>query len=250
MAITTVRVKASMASVQAAVGRIPKALASRSRSNLNACLLNHLAYNLFQKIGRSYELKADGKSDQFGMSWKPLLPATIAARPVTPADFAHARVKKGQRGILTSAENKKWKAIFWKKYAKLRLTMGDAKAKQSAARMAWAILKAAGAKTRLSVFGRRKVKILRLSDRLYDSLCAGTLSGNRYYKPREQIFDYLNGELTMGTGVPYSSHQNKRRRLIPSMTNMVRGGWVRDAMKASAKGLTQVLIERLQNGTI
>lgn len=241
-----IRVKASTREVERMIKRIPQQLASKSRSDLNKCLTNHLAYQLFGRIEKSFRDKSDGGTDEFGKRWTPLKPETIAQRPITFKDEYDNRVKQGEKGLLTPGQLAQWKAIFRSVFVKLRLSMGDDRAKALAGKSAWAIMKSKGAKTRLDVLGRRKVKLLRISDRLFDSISQGTLNGNRYYKPYEQIFKYETGELEIGTNVPYAKYLHKRRRIIPTLEDMAKAGWVKKALYNSATALAKIIAERVR----
>jgi len=239
-----VKVKAATQTVQRYLKTIPKQLASKSRSDLNKCLTNHLAYNLFSKIEEAFIDKSKGGSDELGNYWKPLDPKTIAARPLTEKEEKRFK-DRSEKGLLTPGELRIWKGIFASQYAKHRKSMNDGRAKYLAAKSAWAILKSKGAKTRIGFLSRRKVLILRISDRLLKSVSAGTLSGNRYYKPQEQIFNNDDGTLLLGTSVEYAEHVNKARKIIPSKTAMIRGGWVREALKKSAVGIAEVIATKV-----
>lgn len=241
-----VRVKAAARTVQREVNSIAKQLASRSRSDLNKCLTNHLAFQLFSRIEKAFKVKSKGQTDELGYYWKPLSPKTIAARPITEKDERRFKIQDREKGLLTAEETRIWRGIFRSLYQKYRKEVNDKRAKYLAARSAWAILKARGAKTRIDLLSRRKVLILIVTERLLRSVSAGTLSGNRYYKPSEQIFEYENGELRLGSSVEYAEYVNKARRIIPSATAMVRGGWVRDSLKEAGKALAEVLASRLR----
>lgn len=241
-----VRVKSSGRTVQQYLKTIPQQLASKSRSNLNQCLTNHLAYQLFARIEEAFVDKSKGGTDDLGGYWKPLDPKTIAARPLTEKQAKRLKVSEGERGLLTPEENRQWKGIFASLFAKHRQVMNDQRAKYLAAKSAWAIMKSRGAKTRIGLLSRRKVPILIVSERLLESVSAGTLSGNRYYKPKEQLFEYEDGEIVLGSEVPYAEYVNKKRKIIPSATAMTRGGWIRDSLKASSVALAEVIAERVK----
>lgn len=242
-----IRVKASTREVERLIKRIPSELASKSRSDLNKCLTNHLAYQLFGRIEKSFRDKSDGGTDEFGKRWTPLKPETIAQRPITFKDEYDNRVKQGEKGLLTPGQLIQWKAIFRSVFVKLRLSMGDDRAKALAGKSAWAIMKSKGAKTRIDVLGRRKVKILRVSDRLLDSVSQGKLNGNRYYKPHEQIFKNDDGELEIGTEVPYAKYLHNKRRIIPTLTDMQKAGWIKKALYDSATALAKIISDRVRS---
>lgn len=241
-----VRVKTARQTVRRYLASIPSQLASKSRSDLNACLLNHLAFQLFTRIEKAFRDKSSGGNDELGQYWKPLDPKTIAARPITEREEKRFKLQNREKGLLTPEETRIWKGIFASLFAKYRKSMNDQRAKYLAGKAAWAILKSRGAKTRIGLLSRRKVPILVISERLLESVSAGTLSGNRYYKPKEQIFNSDDGELELGSEVPYAKYVNRQRKIIPSKTAMIRGGWIKEALKKASLGLAEVIAERVK----
>jgi len=242
----TIRLRTSKRALYESLRRLPKELAGkRTESDMNKVFLNHLAHNLFLKVQESFDDKSEGKADEFGKRWKPLPPSTIAARPISNEEYRQTATRQGERGILTVFENKIWKGVFWNTYKRLRVELDEPRAKAAAGQTAWAVVKALGGKTKLAVFGRRRVKILRNTDRLYHSLTAGTLSGNRYYPPKEQVFELEQGELTLGTKVPYAGHVSRLRPVLPTAADVSRAGWLKEAIRASLKGVTSTLAQFL-----
>jgi hypothetical protein len=71
-----------------------------------------------------------------------------------------------------------------------------------------------GAKTKISVFGSRKVQILRDTGVLLNSLSPGELlQGGAYSKPSglggdDQIFNTISNGVIVGTNVPYAGIHN------------------------------------------
>lgn len=60
------------------------------------------------------------------------------------------------------------------------------------------------------------LEILRVSDRLYNSLSPGAYSGGTYQTVSvDQIFNWTTGRITIGTKAPYSIYVNARRPLLP-----------------------------------
>jgi hypothetical protein len=79
--------------------------------------------------------------------------------------------------------------------------------------MAWNTIKAEGAKTKLQVYGFRKVDILRDTGILFNSLSPGYFDGTDYEKPQskggdQQVFRALNDGIVIGTNVPYAASHN------------------------------------------
>ncbi len=202
---------------------------------------NYFAYALIDRIHSAFLQKSDGQADETGLKWKPLKRETIAQRPMQPGEWKKHGIMnlgRGGRGLLTLLQNKLWKGIFFSTYKRLLLKVGDAEAKRIAARTAWAILKSMGAKTKLETLGDRKVPILRVSDRLMNSLAPGSLSGAEYIAPTEQVYQRHWGSITIGSKVPYAAKQHNTRPLWPSFAAMKRAGWLGKCSKWAISMLT------------
>lgn len=130
---------------------------------------------LLSQIHQDFIIKMHGGTGFDGIKWKPLSPKTIAQRRVSSADRKEAGLTRANRnrGLLTAEENRQWKQLFVSKLARLRLDMPDKDAKGIAAAHAWTVLKYLGAKTKLAVFGNRKVDILRDTGELLRSFSPG-----------------------------------------------------------------------------
>ena len=241
----TIRLRTSKKALYQQLRAIPRELSGRrTETDMNRIFLNHLAYNLFGVIKDSFDDKSAGGTDDFGKKWEPLTQETIAQRPITNEEYRRAAVRQGERGILTVMQNRVWKAIFRSHKARLiKQGIQEAKAEGMAAELAWVVIKKQGGKTKLNVFGKRKVKINRVTDRLYDSLCPGTLTGNRYYPPHEQVFKVENGDMTLGTSVPYAGAVSKLRPVIPTATDIKRSGILPKAIKSSTASLVDELLK-------
>lgn len=192
----------------------------------------YIAEYLFKRIRTNFILKSNGGNDEFGDSWKPLKPATIAARPITESDARRFNIDKAnlEKGLLTPAQKQQWGAIFRSSFLRLAADMDEKKAKVEAAKIAWSIMKKRGAMTKIGTLGKRKVKMLRVSNRLLESLTPGRPS-KRGYTPRnaDQIYREDENSIVIGTSVGYASRQHKMRRLYPSARRM--GPWLREAVK-------------------
>ena len=233
--------------LKAAIANLPKRLASKTPNEVNRAFGNQFAYAFFKRIEKNFVAKSDGGRDEFGSKWKPLKPATIAQRPLTREEIKRNRIAElRQRGLLTPAQDKLWRGIFASLMKKYILQMDMNKAKVRAAKVAWTILKNRGALTKLQLYGSRRVKILRVSDRLFESVSAGTLSGNRYYKPKEQIAKIEGNQFTFGSIVPYANRQNKMRPIFPTQRNMPKLAieCVQDAMRGVIRAFNESLNRR------
>jgi hypothetical protein len=202
------------------------------------------AYSLYNSIFKAYIWKSTLAKDDLGNSWPDLSPRTKAYR----------RAKKTTRtplGLLTPTERKRWWSIYkqFKAFFIQKRKFPVKKAKAFAARKAWSVLKAEGAKTKLQVYGKEKFPVLIHKGRLVASLTPGAFNGTQYRaRNRNQIFTVDRSGLTMGTRVKYAieHHDPKksyipRRRLWPD--NM--SPWIRLAMTAGTAAAVRKLTAKL-----
>ena len=237
----TIPLTGSKRDIKAYVRQLPAILTGRASDpqGLGRMFKTLFAVNLFERISRAYAVKASGGTDDLGDKWAPLKRETIAQRPVGRAEKKALGITgRRERGLLTPAENQRWKGIFASVFRRLAPRVGEDEAKKIAARMAWAILKREGAMTKLSVLGGRNVLILRNKDRIFRSLSVGTFlfagNGAMNYRPGpDQILEIEGGSLVMGSRVPYSGHVHKRRRLWPRSIRK----WIVDSLSAAANEL-------------
>jgi hypothetical protein len=154
---------------------------------------------LISKISQNFSVLSGGGTSEAGYKWQPLTRETIAQRRVTPTERKSLGITgKRTRGFLTAAQDKRWKAIFGSRLAKMLsqgMDIADAKAK--AGQIAWAILKSEGALTKLDVLGGRKVDSLRDTGLLKRSFNAGV--GDRPSGAAGQIFEVPPGVVIVGT---------------------------------------------------
>jgi len=185
---------------------------------LRRSFLAALLYNAFKRTHEAYLTKADGGADEYGESWDPLSPKTIASRPITQQDQRQYGVRKGQRGLLTAEQNRRWKGIFASVYFR-ELTSGtlEKEAKAVAGRIAWAILKSQGAKTRIGTLSKRDVPIMIDKGRLERSFRPGALTKNAYRRyNRDQVAEIRERSIRFGSSVPYAKRAAKKRPVIPT----------------------------------
>lgn len=196
-------------------------------------------------IHHAFEVKADGGTDEMGITWKDLNPKTKAyhrrfgpgekkellkqaglgglrfkRKKVTPFDAVDGggcpdrpKYTVLQRGLLTKSQNERWKKIFREQYTRFCLSLPAEAAKGRAAQIAWHVVKNEGGRTMLEVFGNRKVQILRDTGRLLNSLGPGEINGEQYRKPNgdggdEQVWKAGPGFVTVGTNVAYAATHN------------------------------------------
>lgn len=178
------------------------------------------AVALLSKIQQAFIVKSRGGTDEAGITWAPLQRSTIARRRIGPGDLLAIGVKGTKipknrtRGLLTAGQDLQWRKIFGSRLANFLargMPIGEAKAR--AAQIAWSILKAGGAKTKLEVLGGRQVDIGRDTNSLFRSLTPG-IEG----EPAEpdQVREVGPGRITVGSNVPHAKHFHKRRRLWPA----------------------------------
>jgi hypothetical protein len=151
----------------------------------------------------AYVVKAQGGTDEAGLSWPPLKPETIAYGRTHPGlNAKRANGPHPQRPLLTKDQDKLWRKLFARTTHWLvgKGTDQD-EAKRIAAANAWIIVKAQGGKTILGEYGNEKVEILRDKGILLNSLSPGVAAGSA----PGQVFKFGAGEVIVGTNVPYAA---------------------------------------------
>lgn len=168
------------------------------------------------QIYQAFIEKSRGGVGSDGIQWAPLKPETIAyGRRTTAAERKAAGDRGGPRPLLTESQDRMWRGIFARQLAKLRLHMGEGEAKQLAAQQAWAAVKRIGGKTKLEVYGSRKVGIGRDTARLIQSLSPGVDGPS---DNPDQVFRTPAGFVIVGTNVEYAERFHKYRPLWPEDT--------------------------------
>lgn len=220
-----------------ALRELPELLTGRKpgSAKIKRAFFGAMAYHLFTKISEAYEVKANYGTDELGQSWKPLTQQAMAQRPVGKGDIGRLGIggsgenafKERKRGLLTQSQDKLWRRIFVYQYHRALPKIGESAAKQLAAKLAWAALKNAGAQTKLATLGTRRLPILRVTDRLFNSYRPGRLSRAGYTPREEQLYRETQNSLELGSLVPYSKYQEKRRPIIPGKRKAAK--WIVDA---------------------
>jgi hypothetical protein len=223
--------KAASHAEAVAVRRVARQLAGRevAPAGLVVRVLLPAAMVLLSKIQLAFIAKSRRQPSEDGIAWKELSPRTVAARRTTKAELKSLGVGgKRVRGLLTPAEDKRWRAIFASRLAAFRaMGMDEGAARGRAAANAWAILKSEGAKTKLQVLGSRVVDIGRDTGVLLRSLTPGIRLDPTGAAPPQvgtsapavdgQIVDLsVPGRLTVGTTVPYAPRFHAQRPLWPT----------------------------------
>lgn len=229
-----------------ALRRIPQALAGGPDPfGIAQAIQLRIGVSLLSQIQQDFITKSRGGTGRDGIKWRPLQRSTIAQRRTTPAERKALEIT-GQRvrGLLTPAEDKRWRQIFASRLAKLRLLMPEAQAKARAAQIAWATLKSEGAKTKLDVLGGRQVDIGRDTSRMFRSLSPGV--GDRPSGEPEQVFDTPQGAVIVGSNVPYFVPFHRKRPVWP-LDGRLPKAWadaVRAALNQGIARAVALIVER------
>lgn len=239
-----IQVRGNKAEIIKSLQRIPMMLSGKANDPNRLNQVHHVAYGraLLEKIHEAFLIKSAGGTDEMGYKWPPLKPETIAARPVAKGDLKKLGAGgRRVRGLLTPEQDRIWRGIFASTLKKLVAKGMDLeKAKAKAAKIAWAILKARGALTKLMVLGRRKVPIGIVSGDLERSLSPGKISSNyTYSRPKHQIFEVEAKQIRIGSDLIYASRFHRKRRLWPAKAKM--GPWQKYAAKKATASLAAYL---------
>lgn len=137
----------------------------------------------------------------------------------------HRLAPGGKHGLLTPQQLKLWRQTYADRLAWYIMREPDDKAKEHAAAIAWIVVKRAGGKTKLEVFGNRKVQILVDTGRGAGSLTPGTITEfgpqASYNKPAvkggaDQEFDVTDPtETVVGTNVGYMGAHHRGNKRLP-----------------------------------
>lgn len=193
---------------------------------------------LLSKIQQAFLRKSRGEPSDDGIVWPPLSRSTIANRRPAP------RKTKGQRprGLLTAKEDARWRKIFAQMVAMLRANGTDESTVMTvAARIAWAKLKSEGAKTKLAVYGGRKVDTLRDTGLLFRSLTPGV--DDKPSNAQGQIFETPPGSVIVGTKVKPWHHKGIPGRLParPLWPDVLPDHWWEAIHQAALRGLMRAV---------
>ncbi len=214
--------------LRSAVVSVVRSISGHENTQLQAAEAVHTAVGLaaLSDIKADFVRKSRGETGEDGVKWARLSPKYLAyGRRFGTGEKAALKKAAGLgpgnrfRGLLTSAQDKRWRQIFARVVARLAASMGLGAAKARAGQIAWTVLKSDGAKTKLEVFGDRQHEILRDTGVLLNSLSPGQFEVSGQYIPvADQIFALTASGVIVGTNVDYSSvHQNgSTKKNIPA----------------------------------
>jgi len=252
--MVTIFFRGSRAEARRIAYDLKAALTGRGPDTLGLARGVHLAMGMaaLSDIKADFVRKSDGQVGEDGVKWPPLSKKYLAyqrrfgtgEQAALKKQAGLGRVHRfgvgGQKGLLTKAQAKRWNQIFVQMTQRFLLSLPPGAAKARAAQIAWARLKAEGAKTLLEVYGNRKVQINRSTDVLLNSLSPGEITGSgagaTYSKPskdggEQQIFETMANGVIVGTNVAYAAAVNKQRPFLPKRTPAV---W-RERWKAATR---------------
>jgi phage gpG-like protein len=230
-------------------------------------LLIPVSFSLLANVRDAYVTKARGGTDAMGVSWPPLSKKYLAyGRRFGKGEQAALKRAAGlgaghhHRGLLTAAQNKRWKAIYARCLARFLLSMPEREAKGRAAQAAWAVLKREGAKTKLEVFGNRQAEILRDTGQLLNSLTPGVWHGGGSYSPpaakggENQVLRVEGGSAVVGTNDPKAADHNQgrperglpRRQILPDDDSQIPESWREDMLDAARIAMTEIIAKGLR----
>lgn len=200
---------------------------------------------LLSQILLAFEEKAHGETGSDGIKWPPLKRSTVAERRLGPGDKKALQIGgRRVRGLLTPAEDKEWRKIFGSRFARLRLTMPEGAAKAKAAAIAWAVMKAKGAKTKLEVLGGRKVDILMDTGELFRSFTPGV--EDRASGVDGQVVEFGPGSITVGTNKKVWHHRGIPGKLPARpfwpLDGSMPPAWARAVTLAASRGISQAIL--------
>lgn len=237
---------------------VVKAVTGEASADVEAARTLHTAIGLaaLSDIKDDFVRKAKGGVGEDGEKWPPLSREYLAyGRRFGSGEQAALKKSAGltsanrHRGLLTAAQDKRWRAIFVSQLKRWSASLSLTEAKARAAKTAWTVLKREGAKTKLEVFGNRQVDILRDTGVLLNSLSPGVIdtSGGEYQAPAEQIFDLTGSGVIVGTNVKYAKAHNRgigkmpKRQFLPidGVPRVWTDRWSRVAAQVAAQLIRQ-----------
>lgn len=227
--------------------RLPRIMAGVEGDTSGAAqaMQARVGVGLMSKIKQAFIVKSRGGTDEAGIKWPELKQATIANRRPAP------RKKRGERpiGLLTVKEDETWRKLFGQWYAifRFKYQLGEAEAKERAAKVAWAKVKKDGAKTKLEVYGHRQVDILRDTGEMLRAITPGVDGAP---PPEGQILRLPPGRVIVGISKKPWHHfgvpgRLPKRLLWPEDGNLPQSWWD-DLLELYQSGLVRLLVLLLE----
>lgn len=224
-----------------------KVLAGKSRKyySVHTTYKSTFIREIMTRVNKAFWVKAKGGTDDLGNKWKPLAPSTHAYKPLSPIEKNTYEIDNELvRGLLTPEQDKTWRIIFARTYNRLLKKGVDSKeAKHEAAKRAWAVIKARGARTKIGLGRITDINVR------YGRLVAATFPGkvvnNRYYPVRNQEIVYKpRGGIGISIRLPYAEAVDRVRPIIPSDISQ----WVIEANEVAIQE-AKVVYERIKTIT-
>lgn len=236
--MTQVIFKGSRDDLRQLLRSLPAILAGKAPDPLKIAhgLQLRLGVALLSKVQQAFVVKSRGGTGDDGITWRKMKPQSIAQRRSTKQELRQLGAGgKRVRGLLTPAEDRKWRAIFAATKARLMAKFGlsDHEASAKAAQLAWSILKSQGAKTKLAVLGSRQVDMCRDTGIYFRSLSPGV--DDRPSGAADQVFETPPGRVIVGTNVPYAERQHQMRPLWPA-GGQLPASWWQHLAKVAVRG--------------
>ena len=220
-------------------------------------------------IHEDFVVKSRGGTGKIGGKWQKLTRAYLAyqrrfgkgeqsaLKKAAGAERGASHGVGGNRGLLTKSQVELWNRTFADRFARFQMSMPDAAAKARAAAVAWIVVKKAGGKTMIDVYGGREVEILKDTGILLNSLSAGEIRGGVHRKPKvkggaDQIVENLKNGVIVGTNVKYAAAHNygvpgrlPRRQFLPDGDLPDEwNGHMEDVLERAITELAEQLISR------
>ena len=233
-----------------ALSQLGKIVAGKTgdSSGLVKALQLRAGMTLLSKIQQAFIVKSRGGTGDDGITWPPLKRATIANRRVSASEKKALGIGgKRVRGLLTPAQDARWRDVYRKNLAML-IANGEANPKGIAAKIAWATLKKEGAKTKLEVLGGRKVDTLRDTGELLRSLTPGVQS--QPSGADGQILRVMPGSVVVGTNKKPWHHAGVPGRLParPLWPETIPDTWWEAIQDSFNQGLKKIIEAMVANG--
>jgi len=234
-------------------------IASGFKARIGHTLLGLIQEN-FNELGR-------GGTGVDGTRWDPLTKEYLAygrrfgdgeetaLKKRAGLNSGHQFAPNGKKGLLSLDQLKLWRKTYAHMLAKLLHKEMAGQAKAHAAAIAWIVVKKAGGKTKLEVFGNRQVQMLVDTGRLRGSITPGTLTENGLGATNippsikggpDQVFEDTAGKIVVGTNVEYAKHLHKKRRLWP---REIPAEWWEEILGVAVSGLL-LIQELIQHGEL
>lgn len=245
----TVTYRGTRPELRAALHAIPRMLAGThpDPTGLARAVQLRVGVACLSQAQQAFLVKSRGGVGSDGIAWPPLDRRTVAyGRRAARAELKALGVSgKRTRGLLTPAQDKRWRQVYGTRLARLRLEMPEGEARARAAQIAWAVVKKEGAKTKLEVLGGRKVDIGRDTGRMLRSLSPGV--DDRPSGDPGQIFETPPGRVVVGSNVEYFPRFHRRRPCWPPDGSIPPAWW--PAIRAAAlRGINELAAAAAKGG--